>query len=65
MTRYEDFVEQCATQVWWMWNAGEITWRAAIPQESKAYDFGVSTWSLGCDVWDKVEERYGKYGRKL
>lgn len=62
---YQEFLEQTALEVWWMWNAGEVRWRNAIPQESKAYDYGVSTWSLGCDVWDRVEAKYGKYGSKL
>ena len=62
---YQEFLEQTALEVWWQWNAGEVRWRDSIPQEPKAYDYGVSTWSFGRDVWDAVEAKYGKYGRKL
>ena len=62
---YAKFLEQTALEVWQLWNAGEVRWRGAIPQESKAYGYGVSTWSLGCDVWDRVEAVWGRYGDKL
>ena len=40
---YAEFLEQTALEVWWQWNAGEVRWRGSIPQEPKAYDYGVST----------------------
>lgn len=67
MIHYEDFIQQCVEQVWWQWNAGEVRWREAIPQETdqRRALWNKSPFDIGRDVWDAVEARYGKYGRKV
>ena len=67
MIRYEDFIEQCAEQVWWQWNAGEVRWREAIPQETdqRLALWNKSQFDIGRDVCDFVEGRYGLYGSNL
>ena len=67
MTEYEDFLNEAAQQVWWQWNAGEVLWREAIPQETdqRRFLWNKTEFDIGRDVWDAVEAKYGKYGRKV